>query len=328
MSLETAMKALETPTPAPSQQQALTKQEVTAAVSEAQSKTSNGVQSSVAEAKPADVKVEEAIKKEEPISSKFSALAKKEKAIVQRDQAAKAKETAIAEREAKIAEREARIQKSEELWDKDIFKALEERLNLAPGSGYQKLTDLLLEGKAVTPESQDPVALAKKTIEQFKQEQQKEREAREAADKKAKDDAIAAQKAEETAAWEIYNAEIAEHVKANAEQYELIAMYEQQKLVTDTVDAFYQKNKRVLSIKEACDMVESYLEDEAKKAMGAKKFTKGAPATKAKDEGEPVIQKQTKTLTNDMQPTSASVLPAKSEQDRMKRAMAALESKS
>lgn len=323
MSLETAMKALEAPKATPPQQQALTKQEVTAAVSESETKTNNGAQSTastsdpkvVADAPPAEPK------KEEPISSKFSALAKKEKAIVQRDLAAKAKEAAIADREAKIAEREARIQKSEELWDKDIFRALEER-----GYTYQKLTDLMLEGKTVAPETQDPVAMAKKTIEQFKQEQQKEKEQREAADKKVREDAVAKQKAEEEAAWEIYNNEVNEHIKGNAEQYELISMYDQQKLVTETVDAFYQKNKRVLSIKEACDMVESYLEDEAKKAMNAKKFTKNASETKK--ETAPAEPKPTKTLNNDMQPTSASVLPAKSEQDRMKRAMAALESKS
>lgn len=321
MSLESAIKALESPTPAPSQQQALTKQEVTAAVSEAESKTSNGVQSSVAEAKPADVKVEEAIKKEEPAaaSKAFSALAKKEKAVVQRDLALKAKEATIAEREAKIAEREKRIQESEELWDKDIFQALEKR-----GYTYQKLTDLMLEGKTVAPESQDPVTLAKKTIEQFKDEQRKEKEQREVSEKKAREEAIAKQKAEEEAAWQVYNAEIAEHVKGNAEQYELISIFNQQELVSQTVDAFYQKNKRVLSIKEACDMVESYLEDEAKKASSAKKFKSALTETKTKA----AETKPTKTLTNDMQPTSASVLPAQSEQDRMRRAMAALESKS
>ena len=69
-------------------------------------------------------------------------------------------------------------------------------------------------------------------------------------------------------------------------------------------------------------MVESYLEDEAKKASGAKKFASKATETKKEDAPAP---KQTKTLTNDMQPTSASVLPAKNEQDRIKRALAALD---
>jgi hypothetical protein len=321
MSLETAIKALETP--APTQQQALTTKEVAAATVEQATNAKNDAKIAADTTSKTEAPKTEPQKTpaEEPgaASKAFSALAKKEKAIVQRDQAAKARESAIAEREAKIAEREARIQKSEELWDKDIFKALEER-----GYTYQKLTDLMLEGKTVSPESQDPITIAKKTIEQFKEEQRKEKEQREAADKKAREEAAAKQKEEEAAAWEIYNAEIAEHVKGNPEQYELIAMYDQQKLVSETVDAFYQKNKRVLSIKEACDMVESYLEDEAKKAMQAKKFSKQTE-TKTKNEGEPVISKQTKTLTNDMQPTSASVLPAKSEQDRIKRALAALE---
>src|ERR1700677_2424019 len=316
MSMEAAIKALDTPTP---QQQAITPKEVAAATVEQATNAKNDAKiaadSTSQTTPPAAVET----KKEEPTnaSKAFSAMAKKEKAVVQRDLAIKAKEAAIAEREAKIAAREKQISESEELWDKDIFQALEKR-----GYTYQKLTDLMLDGKTVAPESQDPVTLAKKTIEQFKEEQRKEKETREAADKKARDDAGARQKAEEEAAWEAYNTEIAEHVKANAETYELISMYDQQKLVTDTVDAFYQKNKRVLSIKEACDMVESYLEDEAKKAMNAKKFSKKAEPTK--DEGAPTI-KQTKTLNNDMQPTSASVLPAKYEQDRIKRALAALD---
>src|ERR1700677_1761192 len=133
MSIETAMAALNPPVPP--QQQSLTKQEVTSAISEAETKPA--VVEPTIETKP----TETAKPKEEPASAKFSALAKKEKAIVTRSNELKAKEASFAEREAKIAAREAKIKESESLWDTDVFKALEAR-----GYTYNKLTELALEG--------------------------------------------------------------------------------------------------------------------------------------------------------------------------------------
>src|SRR5271165_752178 len=103
MSLETAIAALNVPT-TPIQQQSLTKQEVTSAISESEAKTKDtGAQliadatnnkSAVVDAKSAeatDTKTTETAKPE-PISAKFSALAKKEKAIVTKSNELKAKE--------------------------------------------------------------------------------------------------------------------------------------------------------------------------------------------------------------------------------------------
>lgn len=330
MSIETALAALNTApapaaTPAAPQQQSLTPQEVTAAASEAETKLNNGAQSTAADSKPSGVEADAKsvptaeAKKEEPLSAKFSALAKKEKSIVQRNQELKTRESTLTEREAAINAREAKIKQSEELWDKDVFKAIEAR-----GYSYAKLTDLMLEGKTVAPESQDPAVIAKKTIDDFKKEMAQRDEEQKASAKKAQEEATAKQKAELEAAWEAYNNEVNEFVEANKDDYELTNTYNQQALIAETVDAFYQKNQRVLSVKEAADMVEAYLESEAEKALNTKKIggkvTKNAAPTK-ETAPEP---KQTKTLNNTMQPTSASVLPAQSESDRMKRAMAAL----
>ena len=333
MSIETAMAALSTPSPAPTpvpaQSQAISKNEVAAATVEAETKSINDAKiaepaatkatESEGEAKSAETLTTEP--KQDTASKQFSALAKKEKAIVQKNAELKAKEASFAEREAKIAAREAKIKESESLWDTDVFKALEAR-----GYDYTKLTNLMLEGKTVAPESADPLVLAKKTIEQFKAEQKQRDDERIANETKAKADAEARQKKELEDAWEAYNTEVTEFTTKNADDYELINTYNQQALIAQTVDEFYQKNKRVLSIKEASDMVEAYLESEAKKALATKKFG----STVKKDSGEPIPtlnKKETKTLTNSMQPTSASVLPAASEQDRMRRAMAALDSK-
>ena len=69
------------------------------------------------------------------------------------------------------------------------------------------------------------------------------------------------------AAWESYNSEVNSFIDKNKDDYELISTYAQQNLIADTVDEFYKANKRVLSVKEAADMVEAYLESEAEKAL-------------------------------------------------------------
>lgn len=318
MSIQTAMAALNTPTP--EQPQAINTQEVAAATVEAEAKSVKAADTPV-EAKTEEIKVEALKAKDEPLSAKFSALAKKEKAIVEQTKANKAAESKFAEREASLAAREAKIKESESLWETDVFKALELR-----GYDYNKLTMMQLEGKTAQPEN-DPVKIAKKTIDDFKKEQAQDRLEREEASKKAELASKQKQEDELKAAWETYNSEVATFIESNADTYELINTYSQQSLIAETVDAFYQKNKRVLSIKEASDMVEGYLESEAEKALSTKKIggkvTKNATTATKKDE-EPRI---TKTLNNTMQPTSASVLPAQNESDRMKRALAAMDSK-
>jgi hypothetical protein len=323
MSIETAMTALNTPTPATTpepatQQQAITPKEVATATVEAEAKTKTTTETPATEAPKT-----EATKTPEPaISAKFAALAKKEKAVVEQTRANKAAEAKLADREAAISAREEKIKESEALWETDVFKALELR-----GYDYNKLTMMQLEGKTAQPET-DPIKIAKKTIDDFKKEQAQAKLEAEATAKKAADAAKQKQDDDLKAAWESYNADVNQFVEENKDTYELINTYAQQSLIAETVDAFYQKNKRVLSVKEASDMVEAYLETEAEKALNTKKIsakTKTAAATTSKKDEEPKI---TKTLNNNMQPTSASVLPAQSEADRMRRAMAALESKS
>src|ERR1700678_673505 len=315
MSLDTALAALNTPT-VPTQQQSISPKEVAAATVEQETNAKNNakiVEPATKTENGADVKTEAPISKPvERDSAKFSALAKKEKAIVERSKTLNTKEATLAEREAAIIAREAKIKESDSLWDKDVFKALELR-----GYDYNKLTAMFLDGKVAPDPETDPVKLARKTIDDFKKEQAQ----------KAEEAKKAQEKAELDAAWESYNSEVSRHIEDNKETYELISTYNQQSLIAETVDEFYKANKRVLSIKEASDMVEAYLEAEAEKALNTKKISgKVTRATKpteeVKKEEEPRI---TKTLNNSMQPTAASVLPAQSEADRMKRAMAALD---
>lgn len=256
-------------------------------------------------------------------SSKFSALAKREKGLVQkqneikaREAAFAAKEAAISAREAEIAAREQRIKESDELWESDAFGAIEKR-----GYSYQKLTDLMLSGQKVGEKKPvDPAELVAKKLEEFEKKQTERETAREAAQRKADEDAQKKQEEQLAVAYETFKNELSDFVKAHDADYELINLYDQAPLVVDTIQAYFDEHQKVLSHKEACDMVEKYLEEEAQKAMKSKKFTKSSEPTKKEEKAAP-----SKTLSNDLTPTSASVLTPRNEQERMKRAMAALE---
>lgn len=266
----------------------------------------------------AEKETEEAPKKEEPLSSKFAALAKKEKAIVLKDKQIKERETTLSSREAELAKREEAIKQANALFETDPFAALEKY-----GYSYQKLTDMILSGKTTVEKApEDPVMSLKKEIETLKKELADKDAKKEEDAKKAQEIAAAKQKEELQKAYEAYREEVVQHVKTNEEDYELINMYEQQDLVIETVQAYYEEHKRVLSVKEASDMVEKYLYQEAEKAMKAKKFTSKKTEVITKKDDAP--KAASKTLSNNLTPVTGTPVPATSEQDRMKRALAAL----
>lgn len=265
-------------------------------------------------------------KKADDSSSKFAALAKKEKAIVKQQAEIKAKEGAFAQREAAIAEREAQIKESEAMWETDVLKALEMK-----GYTYQKLTDMILSGKVAPDKApEDPITYAKSIEEKLRKEFTDKENAREEAAKRANADAAAKEEKDLAEAYEQYRTEVASFTKENEAEYELINMYGQQELIIDTVKEYYEKNKRVLSTKEASDMVENYLYDEAQKALNSKKFaaSKKTAETTAEKIVAPATNKlksaPTKTLSNNLTPTMSSVLPSATDAERMKRAMAKL----
>lgn len=262
-------------------------------------------------------------KKEDPkISSQFAALAKKEKALVKQQADIKARETAFSQREADISAREAKIKEADVLFETEPLKALEMR-----GLSYQKLTDMILTGKTTIEKApEDPKAYADRIAADIRKEYADKETAREAASKKAEDDAKAKQEKELEEAYSSYRAQVDSFTKENFDNYELINLYGQQELIIDTVNQYYEKHNRVLSVKEASDMVEKYLTDEAERAMNAKKFA-GRTAPKKETAADKVIKSEpaksqpTKTLTNNLTPTMASVLPAATDAERMKRAL-------
>jgi hypothetical protein len=123
------------------------------------------------------------------------------------------------------------------------------------------------------------------------------------------------------AAESTFRAEIADFVKENAETYELTALYEQQDAVYEVIDAHFRQTQsetgkgEILSHKKACELVEAKLEEMADRALKTKKVS-----AKIKPP-EPATPR---TLTNDLAQSSFGNA-AKTEAERMARAMAALD---
>ena len=293
--------------------------------------TEGGVEAPVAETQTSQeaAKVEEPVKT--PVSQQFAALAKKEKQIVKQQAEIKAREAAFLQKEADIAAREAKIKESEALFETNPFEALKLR-----GYDYNKLTDMILSGKTVVEKApEDPAALAKRLADEIRQEIS----AKEAAQKEAAQKAIEEQKAAEAKqleeAYAAYRSEVRDYTTQNSDEYELINLYGQQEAIVAEVQSYYEEHKRVLSVKEASDIVEKKLEAEVQKALSAKKFASkvSAPTTPAKTEAKAVAEKAktpapTKTLSNNIHTTMASTLPAATDSERMKRALSALNSRS
>lgn len=319
MSMQSAAKVLETmPTP---------EQKAAAAASQPVPETKaseNGLQPEKTAAKPDVSGVEEAPKtepKKDDSSAKFAALAKREKAIVKQQQEIKAREASYAEREAAITAREAKIKESESIWDTDVFKALELR-----GYDYKKLTDLMLKGESAAPKAPiDAEAAVQKALADFEKRQAEKDASREAEQKKQQEAASQKQQEEYEQAYNNFRKEIGSFISTNSSEYELTALYDQTDLVVDTVQGYFDEHKKVLSIKEACEMVEKYLEEEAQKALKTKKLSKYAAPSETKTEEKKTSAPATKTLNNQMTPSLSSTLPAKTESDRMKRALSKLE---
>lgn len=246
-----------------------------------------------------------------PISSKFSALAKKEKGILAKMEAYKSQESNVASREAQLAAREAKLSEFESLRSNPM-KALE-----SLGLDYNQITQYMLNN------GEKPVELQLKDVmsevEHMKQLQADSK----AQAKKEQEDAMKVQEAE---VIESFKTEISSFLKTNVEKYELIQGFKQESLVFDTIEEYYTANNKVLSITEASDMVEKYLEQEAEKALSFNKIKAKAnpqPAVKVEDKASTAwgkLQQPSKTLTN-QQTTKPQVL---SEQERINRAMARL----
>lgn len=255
--------------------------------------------------------------KDEKVSSRLEVLIKREQAAVQRERAAKLKEAEI---EASMKD----IHAFRELKSKPDIKAILETFGLSSEQAAQAL----MESVDNSPDTK--IKALESRLEQFQKSQEE-------AEKRKAEDARKSAEAQEQKAISDFKSEIKTYLTDNKERYELIAFEEQQELVFEVIDEQYRRTLdpesgvgKVMSIQEAADKVEQFLEVKYDKSKGLNKVKalwsavpKEAIERAVKPEASPLSQKpKTPTLTNNLSATPMSQKRPMSDQEKVQVAIA------
>lgn len=255
------------------------------------------------------------VKKDEAMSPRFAALAKKQRMVEQ-------EKIRLKEEKSKYESEMSELRKWKEEQSKPKPKMNPIEALQAAGFTYEQATDFILS--ADKPSSESKVKEVESKLEEFIKSQQ-EREENE------KKNAELRLKQQEEEAVKTVHEQIGNFVKTNAEKYELINLYNEDNVlvreVYSLIDLQYQESlkagtPKIMSYDEACDLMEQYLESELEKAAKTKKLSsKLAPQT----EEQTAAQKLTsKTLSNSVTSSPSDPVTSKSDDDRLKRALALL----
>lgn len=251
----------------------------------------------------------------DPFADKLEVLAKKERAIWRQRQAIQAKEKEVQEKEARLQAFEQRKQKAK----LDPISYLQEA-----GLSYDDLTEFMLSGGKPTEKSE--VQLLREQFEEMRKAQEQEKEV-------LKRQQTEAQAAAQKQVIEDFKAEIGDFLKANASTYELTAQREAVDDIYSTIEEAYvislqewdRTGRRgpqpaAMDIRRAAEIVEEFYEQELLRLAQTAKFKSklGVPAQAPETEAQ---RQPSKTLTNNMASTAASLVPAKTDADRMRRAL-------
>lgn len=207
------------------------------------------------------------------------------------------------------------------------------------GLSYEDLVQFKINGGKVTPEMEikalrDDMAKAQKTQEDSRTQQEQQALEREQAD------------VQETI--ENFKSDIHDFIHTNPDDYELTALYSVEHLVYETIETHWQQNlaayneavqdgrvatkPKIMSKKEAADLVEQYMDSLVEQATKTKRYQKKYAPQPAPEAGSerPIGDSagfQIKGMNNSMagssSPTSASSR-SKVEDDAFKRALSKL----
>lgn len=272
-----------------------------------------------AEAKPADNTAEKPVeeKKEELVAPKFAALARKERQLVQEREKFKMEQ---AQREAQWTAKEAEYAKREEK-----LKAFESIKNPVEalaylGYSYEEATRTVLNNNKPTAEME---------IERLRKELEAKDKAREEAERERQAQTLKEQEERAKKTIETWKSEVNSFIDSHSKEYELVSVNQANDVVIATIEEHFRTTGKILSNTEACDLVEKYLEDQLQKNVATQKWkakVQPQPKEETQSQSKPAqsAQSQPKTLTNQMSSVAPSFLPAKTEQDRIQRALAAL----
>jgi hypothetical protein len=270
--------------------------------------------------KEAPVEAKEEVKADDPMSPKFAALARRERKLTQMEKEFKDR---TASQEAELAEyrkwKEAKAnpKKEETPVKKSPYKVLKES-----GLSVAEINEWYLNGQQIPQD--DILGEVEARVESRLEKMERER--KEADDRLAKEREDAA-KAEQEEAIANFRAGIKDHIGKTAEKYELTSLYDPDgEAVFNTINEYFEANKKVLTTDEACELVEKYLEGEFEKALKAKKVqSKLSPVKEeTKDQGasadKPAVTQ--KTLANTLTGSGAPIpKAAKTDEERRRRAM-------
>ncbi len=238
------------------------------------------------------------------IAAKFGALAKREKAILKRHQEVK-------ELEARLAQREAELKQ----WEPLVVQAKQDPRGLLAKLGwdYNKLTEAQLKDFKPTPEQE--IQELKQVIQSIKDEKVQETKAQQQQRLEAEKQALVQQEQQARQT-------LAQEIQALGDKYEFINLFAQHDLVFETMKENFKENGRIMSLDEACTEVETYLEEkEVARVAQAKKFQE-----KFMKKPEPEAGQKPIAITNKIESSAGqSLVSPKTDQERMQRALAALE---
>lgn len=254
-------------------------------------------------------------------AEKLELLARKERALYRQRMEIENKHKSISEMEARIKAFEEKKAQAK----KQPLDYLSEA-----GLSYDELTQFMLNGGK--PTEKDEIQAVRDQFEAFRKQQEDK-------EKKQDEERQAAQKQAELQAIETFKEEIGQFIEENKQTYELSAQRDATEDIFTTINDAYvislnewNKNGRVgrppgpMSIKDAADLVEEFYEKEVMRLTETEKWKKRQAQAQQAQEGTTQGSSQrpkeaSKTLNNNMSSSVASVLPAKNEQDRMRRAL-------
>lgn len=196
---------------------------------------------------------------EEKFAAKFAALSRKEKAVRQRELQLQQQMQLMEQRLKQMEEQSKQVENFKQLPDrlkKEPFKVLEEQ-----GLTFEQLAEMIAnDGKP----TQDMVLneYEKKVMAKMEELERKlaEKEAKEQQDKY--DQAISQ-----------FQAQLTDFI-TKTEDYDLIRANDATDLVFQVIEEHHNETGEILSNKEACDAVEEYLLEEAKKLVDRDKVKK------------------------------------------------------
>lgn len=265
-------------------------------------------------------KIEAEKPKEDNVTHRFGVLAKREQQLVRERQAIVAERQRIEAEQKSISELRSKIAEEDALWQSNPREAAKKR-----GLTYDQWTQIELNDGRPTP---DMVARAtvKEELSAFEKRQQEERQ-------KELEKAQTAEKERYQQTLNEFREETQNFIKAPEQQeaYELINLHDASEVVLATIEEHFQSTKtagraEVMSIKQACDLVEKYLEDQVEKSTKTKKWSARVnPQPQSKDEKavEAKPSPQTvppRTISNNLTSSAQGARPL-TRDERIKRAL-------